>query len=624
MNKIDQEKKSNYKLSSSQEWQIPHLGRIFFARLIDLTISSIPMIILLFLYKVEDWKSATIVTTLNITFLFLYFVLLPIFLKGNTIGKLILNLRLKKENLKINFWDIFCRETYFVFIPTLIQILFQIITLVVFITLNKDKSDETKGKESITLLQNISYLVYVCWYLYIIATIALQKKHQAAIDVKRKIIVKHKVKILKIENIKKEKEKKHSHLKDHKPGLINVDDIEYEVNKMKDKFKNSNSFINNFIKDKFISGAVIRVCKNKKLIYKNTFGLNDIEKNVEMKEDLLFRTYSMTKPLTVVAFLLLVQNNKIYLDTKLEDIYEEFKNTKVLKENNELEDQKEKITMHHLLTMTAGFTYHGIKNETEKLTTKFLKNFATSKDGKYWDYKDFCKNLAKIPLAFQPGTNWYYGIELDVIAAVIEKITGEKFYDYVKENIFEKLKMFDSSFYINNKQKEANVYNCIREENKNTLIKINDFKVFFQQMYQQSPIALGGAGLISTSKDYQNFLNFLIDGKDHNGNQLLDFKFIEMMSKDQLKDLKKYFKWTVNEDYSYGYGVRVKIENKAYPVTNVGEYGWGGLLGSFCLVDMKNKITMNLMISSKPGHNKIIENDFVNEFYKDLQEENLN
>ncbi|QGS51550.1 serine hydrolase [Spiroplasma tabanidicola] len=618
--------KNKYKeYTSSQEWNVPHLGRIFFARLFDIVLSSIPMIILFFTYKAENWKTAVVVTSTNLIFLFFYFVVLTYFLKGNTIGKLIFNLRILKENKKITFWDIFLREIYFTFIPIIIQIIFQIIIITVFWNINKDNNEKPQGKETIKLLQNISYLFYVCWYLYIIITISLQKQHQTGFDMKRKIFVKHKIK--KLTELKKEKliNKKHTHLKDDRPGLINLNELDFLKEKYMNKFENSLRKINELVEKKYYTGAVFVVSKNKKVIFKDCIGINDTDINEPMKENLLFKAYSMTKPLTVVAFFILVQRGLISLETKLEDIYEDFKNIKVFKDHKtkETESIKNKITMKHLLTMTAGFTYHGMFNQTEKLTSVFLNNFEKNNEVGHWDYNKFCKELAKVPLAFQPGTSWYYGIGLDVLSAVIEKVSGQKFYEFVKETIFDKLDMKDSAFNIFDRSREACVYNLTTENEINTLTKNNNFEFLFQDVHEQTPIALGGSGLITTANDYNVFLNFLLDGKDKNGNELLELRLINEISKDQIKELKKDFRWTLNEDYSYGYGVRVRIKNENYPLTAIGEFGWGGLLGSTALVDPKNKITMTIMLSSKPGNNKIIEHDFLDAFYKDLKEEKL-
>ncbi|AOG60060.1 hypothetical protein SHELI_v1c01050 [Spiroplasma helicoides] len=386
-------------------------------------------------------------------------------------------------------------------------------------------------------------------------------------------------------------------------------------------FKNSISKLEDFFSKKYFAGAVMVVSHEKKVIFSKALGYNDLETKSEMSENLLFRAYSMTKPITVAAFLILVQKKLISVDSFLEDIYPEFKMTKVLvdENSNDLENQKSKITMKHLLTMSAGFTYHGNKNLTQKKLTSFLREYVSLHEGKFWNYDDFCANLSEIPLAFQPGEQWFYSIGLDVLSAVIEKVSQKKFYEFVTEEIFKPLNMFDSKFYVWDKEREACVYNAIYEDDGYNLQKINGFSFLFQKVYEETPIAMGGAGLVTTAKDYNKFLNFLLDGKDENGNQILDFDLIKEMRTNQISDIQESFKWTLNEDYGYGYGVRVRLSNDHFPKTNIGEFGWDGLLGSTGLVDPQNQITMNVMLSSKPGNNKLVESEFFDAFYSDLE-----
>ncbi|QEH61339.1 hypothetical protein SCHIN_v1c01410 [Spiroplasma chinense] len=226
MSKLNTQENFDNISNSLQEWNKPHLGRVFFARLFDTILASIPMIILIALYRASNWQSALIITSVNLTTLFLCFVLLPYFLKGNTLGKLMLNLRLvKKDDSKVTFWNILAREIYYVFIPVFIQLISQILIIVIFVKLNSDNSDELKGKEPLTLLQNLSYLLYTCWYLYICLTIALQKENQSSIDHKMKLWVRHVVKI-DANLVKVKEEKPHVHLKENRPGLIDIEQID--------------------------------------------------------------------------------------------------------------------------------------------------------------------------------------------------------------------------------------------------------------------------------------------------------------------------------------------------------------------------------------------------------------
>ncbi|AGR40793.1 serine hydrolase domain-containing protein [Spiroplasma taiwanense] len=386
-------------------------------------------------------------------------------------------------------------------------------------------------------------------------------------------------------------------------------------------FYNTNQKINELIEKKYFTGAVLKVAKHGEIIFENEYGINDVDKNTKMKDNLIFRAYSMTKPVTVVAALILVDRKIININDKVSKYLPEFENVLVLKEQNskETENTKKDLRIWNLLTMTSGITYAGNKNDTQLQTSFLLKEFHKKNNGKYMNYETFIKLLSKIPLSFNPGENWRYGLSIDVLAAIIEKVSNKNFRDFVKEEIFDKLEMNDSDFYLKDKNREACVYNWTLNENDQVeLTKVENFNFFIQDYEKVPPMPMGGAGLFTTAKDYLNFLNFLIDGKDKKQNQLLSMNLIRDMSSNQLGDLKKNFIWTLNEDYSYGYGVRVRIKNNLYPKTELGEFGWDGLLGSTGLVDPKNGITMCLMLSSKPGHNKLIESEFFEALYNDL------
>ncbi|WP_338985269.1 serine hydrolase domain-containing protein [Spiroplasma endosymbiont of Diplazon laetatorius] len=386
------------------------------------------------------------------------------------------------------------------------------------------------------------------------------------------------------------------------------------------KFENTIKKIEEIIEKKYFTGAVLKICKNKEELFSSSFGINDLDTMSKMNKDLIFRAYSMTKVVTVVSFLILVQENKIKLTDPLYKFFPEFETMKVLdKENLENEVHCDTpILMNHLLTMTSSFTYFGNKNRTQKEVTKLLSDFAKKDNDKFMNYETFMKELSKIPLEFEPGTGWRYGLSLDVIAAVIEKVSGKTFRDYVLEKVFTPLEMLDSDFYLKDKNREAKVYEWSLIDDEVNLKKIEEFNFFIQEIHKVPTMPMGGAGLFTSVDDYTKFLNFLLDGRDGNGNIILKEELLFEMKSDQLKELRKNFIWTVNKDYSYGYGVRVRMENDNYPLTELGEFGWDGLLGSTGLVDPKNKITMCLMLSSKPGHNKLIESEFFDSLYKDL------
>ncbi|WP_158499808.1 RDD family protein [Spiroplasma diminutum] len=197
------------------------MGRIFFARLFDIIICSIPTIILIFLNPIKSWQTLLINISISQILLFFYFVLLPYFSKGNTFGKFLFKLRLKKiKDSKLKLRDIFLREFYFLYIPLIFQLLSQTIMGIILFTSPHDSENGFLLK----LINNISYTFLAIWFIYIPLTIYLQKENISAIDLKLGTRVFFLEKIIK--NEKRESKNTHVHLQNDKPGKIDIKEIE--------------------------------------------------------------------------------------------------------------------------------------------------------------------------------------------------------------------------------------------------------------------------------------------------------------------------------------------------------------------------------------------------------------
>ncbi|MDQ0568138.1 serine hydrolase domain-containing protein [Mycoplasma yeatsii] len=372
------------------------------------------------------------------------------------------------------------------------------------------------------------------------------------------------------------------------------------------QFNNVEQIITSFMDRKLFKGAVIRICKNKELIYSKSFGYNDQNNTVLLNGNEIFRAYSMTKPLTAFAILLLVDKGLISLNDDISKYIPSFKN--------------KNITVWNLLTMTSGITYSGNKTNTQVQIKSILNQWMEEKKDLEW----LCDQLSQVELLFEPGKGWYYGLSLDIASRIIEVVTNKTYRDFVKEEIFNKFEMFDSDFYLFDPKREANVFKWSLIDDKPNLELIKDFNFLIQDIYQLPNCPMAGAGLFTAADDYSKFLNVLLDGK-FKDQQVISHSLLQEMKTDQLSknDLKQFFKWNLNADYSYGFGARVRIKNELYPLTEVGEFGWDGLLGSSGLVDSKNNITTTIMLSSFPGHNSTVETEFFDALYKDLRSNNL-
>lgn len=185
--------------------------------------------------------------------------------------------------------------------------------------------------------------------------------------------------------------------------------------------------------------------------------------------------------------------------------------------------------------------------------------------------REFVKNLAQVPVKFEPGSDWLYGMDLDVFGAIIEVTAKKTFAQFLKDEIFDKLEMPDTRFYITDKTREANVF---KVRTANELVKVPHFGLLMpKQRYVEPNCALGGNGLYTTSGDYIKLANVLIDGVGGNGVRILSPKSVEMLQTDQIQHLTGVKLMSFNSNYTYSFGMRVRIKNDLYPITNIGEMG---------------------------------------------------
>jgi len=353
------------------------------------------------------------------------------------------------------------------------------------------------------------------------------------------------------------------------------------------------SFMKDFmdrLSKNIVPGNSISVCIEDKEVFNYQSGYSDIETKEKMTSDKLFNIYSCSKPITVTAALQLYEKGYFLLDDPLYDYIPEFKEM-YLEDGTKAQNP---ITLRHLFTMTSGLTYNvntPAFKEAEKLT------------GGKMDTLTVIKCLAKEPLAFNPGENWSYSLSHDVLAAVVEVISGKKFRDYVKENIFEPLSMHDSYFHNENIQdKMASQYICktadasdlVTMQIKGTMggtIEKTDKSVslIFGEEYDS-----GGAGITTSVADYSRFASAMAcGGKEKSGERILSPATIELMKENQLTDKQREtFNWPHLIGYGYGLGVRTLISKSLSGSTGpLGEFGWGGAAGASLYIDTKNKIS---------------------------------
>lgn len=313
-----------------------------------------------------------------------------------------------------------------------------------------------------------------------------------------------------------------------------------------------------------IPGMDISVWYKGKEVFRETRGVSD-ENGTPMSGKEKFNIYSCSKVITCVAALLLVEEGKLCLDDEIALYLPAFANMYV-KQGGTLVKAEKRITVRHLFTMTAGLNYD-CGNEA-------IKRGRKETDGKS-PTVEMMKYIAQIPLDFEPGTTFQYSLCHDVLAAVVEIVSGKRFGQFVKERIFDPLEMFHTTFLLPDEELSSICaqYRFVDNEFHNVGRRIQTYKL-------GSEYESGGAGAISTVEDYIRFLEALRTGR------LLKEDTLALMRTNHLNDNQRSTFWPAPDGYSYGLGVRVPCTG--FPRT---DFGWGGAAGASLAIDPEHEIS---------------------------------
>lgn len=364
---------------------------------------------------------------------------------------------------------------------------------------------------------------------------------------------------------------------------------------------NIEHILNDALKDNKVAGGTVCIIKDNEEVYRKHFGFADREKRIVPNDDTIFRMFSMTKPITAVATLILMERGILDYNDKVSKYLDGFKNPTVLDWNTGKGiPASREIEIRDLLTMTSGLVYPADWSEScKQMALLFDKNTELIKQGGGMSTVDFCNEIGKIPLVCEPGDTWLYGTSADVLGAVIEVASGKSLGQFLQDEIFTPLSMVDTGFYIPEEKyhRLAQAYYHDSEGN----FKIFDFMNLCITDYKKPPkFESGGAGLVSTINDYQKFIKMLLNEGTLNGVRILGRKSIDLMrtpylnkeimsKRDNIKDN--------NAGYNYGCLVRV-LENKQIAGTNgsIGEFGWDGWTGNYFNIDPVEKLSIMYFI----------------------------
>jgi CubicO group peptidase (beta-lactamase class C family) len=364
--------------------------------------------------------------------------------------------------------------------------------------------------------------------------------------------------------------------------------------------------------DEDITGSILCVVYHKdKIVYCNKFGWKDKKNRIPIAFDDIFRMYSMSKPITCLASLILYEQGKYELDDPIEKYLPEFKNQQVLKSYDRktgkvvLEEARSPITIRKLLTHTSGISYGDyaglpidkLYGEKFGFTGKIRLRAKLDMFPEMEPLEDFSKRLASLPLAFEPGTHWWYGFNHELLGYLIERVSGKKLDVFLKEYIFDKLDMKDTDFYVP-EEKWKKLPKVYTKNQKKELVEVEG--AIYEGFKHKIQFLSGGGGLVSTLEDYLKFCLMMLNGGKYNNHQILSKETIKQMTSNQLPNNRTYLDMQYipyedlesrkfNEGYGFGLGVLVKIAANIWK-TGIGNYCWAGALSTLFDIDQKNRV----------------------------------
>ena len=346
-----------------------------------------------------------------------------------------------------------------------------------------------------------------------------------------------------------------------------------------------------------IPGAVLLVARQGKVALFEAVGVRDPATKAPMTRDSIFRIYSMSKPITSVAAVMLFEDGKFFLAEPVAKYIPPLGGLKVGVEKPdssgtptlELVPAQRPITIHDLFRHTSGLTYGFFGSSLVK------KMYV---DGKVWnDYPsnaEFIDRLARLPLAYQPGTTWDYSHSTDVLGRLVEVISRQTLYEFEKERLLDPLGMKDTSFYVPDKAKQARIVEPFANDRSIGIdAEFNDPRV--TQAWQS-----GGGGMVGTAMDYARFCQMLLNGGVLDGKRILGPKTIAYMGSDHLgASITPGPLYLPGAGFGFGLGFAVRRDAGVSPFPgSVGEINWGGAGGTYFWIDPKEDMLVVFMMQS--------------------------
>ena len=351
--------------------------------------------------------------------------------------------------------------------------------------------------------------------------------------------------------------------------------------------------LQNRIDESRLSGAVVMVAQDSEILMEEALGYQVVEDETPMSMDTIFRIFSMTKPVTGAALMMLFDEGKFTLDDPVEQHLPELAGMEVFVSQNddgswETTPADHPMTIRELMSHTGGLMY------TPPLSNGPIANAygeAGIMDLPNYTLAESIPALADIPLAYQPGTQWVYSISVDVQGYLVERLSGMAFDEFLQTRLFDPLGMSDTGFFVQpeNADRLAGQYYPTDGELRRT-----DTGAFLSRPKFLS----GGGGLTSTAADYMKFAQMILDDGQHDGEQLLSSEAVELMRSNQLPEAVPNITANLYPGNVFGLDFAIVENSAAYQGASAGTHWWWGIAGSWFWIDPVEDIVFIGMIQN--------------------------
>lgn len=357
-----------------------------------------------------------------------------------------------------------------------------------------------------------------------------------------------------------------------------------------------NDRMHQFVDQGQISAVQTLIYRKGQLAHSDIYGYEDVDSKDPIKENSIWRIYSMTKPIVSVGIMQQYEMGKFNLNDPIHKYIPVFKDMKVHKGNHVLEDAENDIKVIDLMRHTSGIGYGWSGGYVDTLYA------AAGSRANSGDNVTFMKELAKLPLYNEPGTVWQYSLSTDVLGHLLEVISGQPLDQYLDEHIFTPLGMDDTFFEVPDDKEDRFVsnYTTNKESGKLQIIDHPSMSKYCKEVTLFS----GGGGLASTAHDYLAFSKMLLNGGTLNGTRILGPKTIDLMTQDHCTETPYSGNGPVvvpTNGHGFGLGFTMTTDLAASAsLGSVGSYGWGGAAGTYFRVDPKEEMVYIMMIQLMP------------------------